>query len=313
LSVSDLLVVVGPTASGKTELAAALAERLGGEVVSADAFAVYRGLDIGTAKPDAATRSRVPHHLIDVADPRERYSAGMFVRDADSAIGEIRSRRRLPVVAGGTHFYVRALLYGLFPEPPKDPRLRELLEAEWAADPSAVRARLAALDPEAVLRIASADRQRTLRALEVCILSGRPMTALWREHPVGAPRHAALMLGLRPPREELHARIGQRVERMFAAGLLREVKGLLAGGIPPQAHALKAIGYRESCQVLAGVLTEQEAVERAKAATRQLAKRQMTWLRGEREVEWLPGVGSEVLPAAASRVEARRGTGTGAG
>jgi tRNA dimethylallyltransferase len=119
------------------------------------------------------------------------------------------------------------------------------------------------------------------------------------------------MLGLRPQREELHARIGQRVERMFAAGLLREVRGLLAGGISPQAHALKAIGYRESCQVLAGVLTEQEAVERAKAATRQLAKRQMTWLRGEREVEWLAGAGSEVLPAAASRVEARRGTGTG--
>ena len=313
MAVSDLLVVVGPTASGKTELAAALAERLGGEVVSADAFAVYRGLDIGTAKPDRATRSRVPHHLIDVADPRERYSAGMFVRDADTTIAEIRHRGRLPVVAGGTHFYVRALLYGLFPEPPKDPRLRQLLEADWAADPLAVRARLAALDPDSVLRIASADRQRTLRALEVCILSGRPMTALWREHPVGAPRHGFLMLGLRPRREELHARIGQRVEAMFAAGLLREVAGLLADGLSPQAHALKAIGYRESCQVLAGVLTEETAVERAKAATRQLAKRQMTWLRGERGVEWLLGAGTEVLPAAASRVEARRGTGTGAG
>ncbi|HLE61415.1 MAG TPA: tRNA (adenosine(37)-N6)-dimethylallyltransferase MiaA [Thermoanaerobaculaceae bacterium] len=310
---SDLLVIVGPTASGKTELAAALAERLGGEVVSADAFAVYRGLDIGTAKPDLATRARVPHHLIDVADPRERYSAGMFVRDADAAIHEIRNRGRLPVVVGGTHFYVRALLYGLFPEPPKDPRLRQMLEAEWAADPAAVRARLAALDPESTVRIASADRQRTVRALEVCLLAGRPMTALWRDHPRVGPRYPFLMLGLRLPRAELHARIGLRVESMFAAGLLREVKELLAEGLSPQAHALKAIGYRESCQVLAGALTAQEAVERAKAATRRLAKRQMTWLRGETEVEWLAGAGAELLAAATSRVEARGGTGTGAG
>jgi tRNA dimethylallyltransferase len=311
--VSDLLVVVGPTASGKTALGAALAERLGGEVVSSDAFAVYRGLDIGTAKPDATTRSRIPHHLIDVADPRERYSAGMFVRDADAAIAGIKARRRLPVVVGGTHFYVRALLHGLFPEPPKDPRLRKLLETDWEADRTAVRKRLTVLDPEAAGRIAHNDRQRTLRALEVCLVAGRPMTALWREHPRNAPRHAFLMLGLKLPTAELHARIGLRMERMFAAGLLREVEGLLAGGLSPRAHALKAIGYRESCQVLAGVLTELEAVRRATAATRQLAKRQMTWLKGETAVEWLTGVGDDLLAKAAARVEARGGTGTGAG
>jgi len=311
--VSELVVIVGPTASGKTGLGAALAERLGGEVVSADAFAVYRGLDIGTAKPDAATRSRVPHHLIDVADPRERYSAGMFVRDADAAIADIRARGRLPVVVGGTHFYVRALLYGLFPEPPKDPRLRQLLEAEWAADPAAVRAKLGALDPEAAGRIAGTDRQRTLRALEVCLVAGRPMTTLWREHPRGVARHRFLMLGLNLPRAEVHARIGRRVESMFAAGLLREVEVLLANGLSPRAHAVKAIGYRESCQVLAGTLAIQEAKERAKAATRQLAKRQMTWLRGETEVEWLAGAGGELLAEATARVEARGGTGTGAG
>lgn len=310
---SDLLVVVGPTASGKTALGAALAERLVGEVVSADAFAVYRGLDIGTAKPDATTRSRVPHHLIDVADPREQYSAGMFVRDADEAIAGIKARGRLPVVVGGTHFYVRALLHGLFPEPPKDPRLRQLLEAEWEDDRAAVRARLTALDPEAAGRIAHNDRQRTLRALEVCLVAGRPMTALWRERPQSAPRHAFLMLGLKLPTAELHARIGLRMGKMFAAGLLREVEGLLAGGLSPRAHALKAIGYRESCQVLAGTLTELEAVKRATAATRQLAKRQMTWLRGETEVEWLAGRGDELLAQAAARVEARGGTGTGAG
>jgi tRNA dimethylallyltransferase len=310
---SELIVVVGPTASGKTALGAALAEFLGGEVVSADAFAVYRGMDIGTAKPDLALRSRVRHHLVDIADPHERYSAGMFVRDADAAIVDIRGRGRVPVVVGGTHFYVRALLHGLFPEPPKDSRLRQQLELDWRVGPAAVHARLAELDHESASRIPASDRQRTLRALEVCLLAGRPMTALWREHPREGPRHSFVMLGLNPPRATLHARIALRVERMFAAGLLREVEGLLAGGVSPQAHALKAIGYRESCRVLDGTLTLSEAVEKATAATRQLAKRQMTWLRGESGVEWLPGDGDDLLAQAIARVEARGGTGTGPG
>lgn len=308
---TELIVVVGPTASGKTALGGALAERVGGEIISADAFAVYRGMDIGTAKPDRALRSLVRHHLVDIADPHERYSAGMFVRDADAAIADIRGRGRVPVVVGGTHFYVRALLHGLFPEPPKDPRLRQQLELEWRADPAAVRARLGEIDPESAARIPSADRQRTLRALEVGLLAGRPMTVVWREHPRHGPRHAFLMLGLNPQKADLHARIALRVERMFAAGLVREVQGLLAAGVPSQAHALKAIGYRESCGVLEGTLTLAQAVEKATAATRQLAKRQMTWLRGESDVEWLPGDGDELLAQAILRVEARRGTGTG--
>jgi tRNA dimethylallyltransferase len=308
-----LIVVVGPTASGKTALGEGLAARLGGEVVSADAFAVYRGMDIGTAKPDAATRAHVPHHLIDVADPHERYSAGTFVRDAERAIAGIVGRGRLPVLVGGTHFYVRALLYGLFPEPGRSPLLRERLDAEWEADPARLRARLAELDPEAAARLAPRDRQRTVRALEVCLLAGRPMTELWREHPRGRARYRYLMLGLRPPNRELHARIAQRVETMFAAGLLEEVRRLLADGISPRAHALKAIGYRECCRVLAGQLTVEDAIEEAKAATRRLAKRQMTWLRAEAEVEWLVGAGEGLVVRAISQVEARRGTGTGAG
>jgi tRNA dimethylallyltransferase len=306
-------VIVGPTASGKTALGAALAERLGGEVISADAFAVYRGLDIGTAKPDVTVRARVRHHLIDIADPHERYSAGTFVRDADAAIADVSARGRLPVVVGGTHFYVRALLYGLFPEPSKDNHLRLQLEADWTADPVAVRARLAALDPEAAARIPPGDRQRTLRAVEVCLLAGRPMSVLWREHPRAAPRYSYQLLGINLRRAELHARIALRVERMFAGGLLREVAGLVAGGLSPRVHALKAIGYRECCQVLAGELTTEEAVERAIVSTRRLAKRQMTWLRAESEVDWLAGTGEELLKQAVSRVEARRGTGTGAG
>jgi len=310
---SDLVVVVGPTATGKTALGAALAERLGGEVVSADAFAVYRGLDIGTAKPDRATRARVRHHLIDVADPNDRYSAGMFLRDADAAIAGIRARGRRPVVVGGTHFYVRALLWGLFPEPPRDPALRAELTRDWAASPAEVRARLAALDPAAAARIAPADRQRTLRALEVCLASGRPMSELWREHDRTRPRYDALVLGLDLPRSELRARIAARVESMFASGLLQEVEGLLRAGVAPRAHSLKAIGYRECCGALSGEWTVAEAVERSIVATRRLAKRQMTWLRAEADVEWLAGGGEEQFRQAMARVEERGGTGTGAG
>ena len=310
---NELLIVVGPTASGKSAVGAEVAARLDGEVVSADAFAVYRGLDLGTAKPDAAMRARAPHHLIDVADPHERYSAGMFVRDADLAVSGFVGRGRLPVIVGGTHFYVRALLDGLFPEPPKSAALRQSLEAEWDADPGRMRERLEALDPEAAARLAPRDRQRTLRALEVCLLAGRPMSQLWRDHPRRSPRYRYLMLGLRPQRGELHARIARRVEGMFAAGLVDEVRGLLADGVPPRAHALKAIGYRECCRVLAGDLSAAEAIEAATAATRRLAKRQMTWLRAEADLEWLVGFGEELVGRAIARVEARRGTGTGAG
>ena len=309
---SPLVVVVGPTASGKTALGAALAERVGGEVVSADAFAVYRGLDIGTAKPDPATRARVPHHLIDVADPASRYSAGTFVRDADAAIAHIRARGRLPVVVGGTHFYVRALLRGLFPEPAKDERLRSELEREWERDAGAVRKRLEALDPAVAARILPNDRQRLLRALEVCLTAGRPMSDLWKEHERREPRHRFMMLGLNLPRAALHATIEARLNGMFAAGLLGEVEGLLAGGLSPRVHAFKAIGYRESCQVLAGELTLPQAVQRATEATRQLAKRQMTWLRTEAAVDWLAGQRDERLEQAITRVEGRGGTGTGA-
>jgi tRNA dimethylallyltransferase len=306
--VIDLIVVCGPTASGKTALGAALAERLDGEVVSADAFAVYRGLDIGTAKPDADMRARVPHHLIDIADPRERYSAGMFVRDAEAAISGIRGRGRVPVVVGGTHFYVRALLYGLFPEPPKDLLLRQKLEEQWAHDGEAVRRRLVELDPEMAARIAPADRQRILRALEVCLVAGRPMSELWREHACGSPRFRFVLLGLQPPREELRARISLRVEGMFAGGLLGEVRGLLAQGLSPGVHALKAIGYRECCQVLGGLCSVAEAQTMTQAATHKLAKRQMTWLRGERDVEWVAGMDEHAFANALARVEGRGGT-----
>ena len=284
---SELLVLVGPTAAGKSSLGAELAAAIGGEVVSADAFAVYRGLDIGTAKPPPTLRALAPHHLIDVADPSERYSAGRFVREADEAIAAIASRGRRAVVVGGTHFYVRALLRGLFPEPPKDPALRRELEAGWQADAAALRAELARRDPEAARRIPPSDRQRTLRALEVALVAGRPMSELWREQGRGGARYRFRMLGLRPPPDALRARIAQRVVEMFAAGLLGEVRRLVEGGVAMESQAFKAIGYRECCRVLDGEWTEAQARDATTVATRRLAKRQRTWLRGEPTVEWL--------------------------
>lgn len=302
-----LLIVAGPTAAGKTWLGAQLAKLLNGEVVSADAFAVYRGMDIGTAKPEPELRQAVPHHLVDVASPTERYSAGRFLRDADAVIADVARRRRQPVVVGGTLFYVRALLYGLFAEPPKDPALRARLEAAWEEDPDALREELARRDPVLYARLAPNDRQRILRALEVCILSGRPMSELWAQSPPRVPRYRFCFLALVPSREALHARIARRVATMFERGLVEETRGLLRAGVSPSAHALKAIGYREALGVVLGLWSESEAREATVVATRQLAKRQLTWLRGEAGVQWVPGFGEEVLERAVALWEAYRG------
>jgi len=278
MRVPPLLVIVGPTASGKTRLGVEVAEALDGEVVSADAFAVYRGLDIGTDKPDPATRRRVRHHLVDIADPRDRFSAGDFVRVADAAIRDIRDRGLTPVVAGGTHFYVRALLHGLFPLPERDPRVRSGLDREWDRDREGLLRRLAAADPEAAARIAPADRQRVLRALEVFETTGVPLSSHWRRQRKG-PRYRGLLAAPLRPRAELYARIDRRVDTMFSSGLVDEVRCLLASGVPTTAHAFKAIGYREVVGHMEGLWDLSTAVSRAKQASRHLAKRQLSWLR----------------------------------
>lgn len=289
MSPEPLLVIAGPTASGKSGLALAVAERLDGEIVSADAFAAYRGLDIGTDKPSAADRRRVRHHLIDVVDPRERFSAGDFQRAADVAVADIRARGVTPVVAGGTHFYVEALLFGLFAAPPHDAVLRARLEEAWERDPAEVRARLAAVDPAAADRIPPGDRQRVLRALEVFELTGAPLTQHWSTQRK-ARRYNALLVVPERPRQALYDRINRRVDMMFAAGLVGEVRQLLAAGVPPRAHALKAIGYREIVSYLAGEMMLEDAVEHTKRASRNLAKRQLTWLRNRCAgiVRWVP-------------------------
>jgi tRNA dimethylallyltransferase len=284
-----LLLIVGPTGSGKSRLGLEVAEALGAEIVSADAFAVYRGLDIGTDKPDAGARRRVRHHLIDVADPRERFSAGRFATEAAAAIADIRRRGLLPVVVGGTHFWIRALLLGLFPSPPRDPDLSRRLAADWDRDATAIVQRLADADPEAATRIGANDRQRVLRALEVLELTGTPLSEHWRRQERSS-EHRPVLVAPRRPRADLYARINARVDVMFASGLREEVRRILVSGVPRDAHALKAIGYRQVVEHLEGLCDNATAVDNTKIASRRLAKRQLTWLRGltEGELHWVP-------------------------
>ena len=284
-----LLVILGPTASGKTELGLQVAEQVGGEIISADAFAVYRGLDIGTDKPSQEARRRVRHHLIDVADPREQFSAGAFADAAKTAIKEITAKNMVPLVVGGSHFWIRALLEGLFPSPPRDPELGARLGAEWEADPGAVFHRLEAIDPKSATRIGASDRQRILRALEVFELTGEPLSTHWERHrppPIFDP----LLVAPKRSRSELYVRIETRVDMLFASGLVEEVRRILASGVPVDAHALKAIGYREVVDFLDGRCGLDAAIENTKGASRKFAKRQLTWLRGLREESlfWVP-------------------------
>jgi tRNA dimethylallyltransferase len=288
------LAIAGPTASGKTAFALACAERYGGEIVSVDSALVYRGLDIGAAKPTPAERARVRHHLIDVRDPWEAYSAADFARDARVAIDDILARGKLPILAGGTGLYFHALLQGLAPMPEADPALRAEIAAEAArVGWPALHARLAEIDPVAARRIHATDPQRIQRALEVHRASGRPISDWQRAHAVERLPARVLKLVLAPhDRAVLHERIAARFDAMLAAGFLDEVRALRA--MPElRAHpavrdlpAIRAVGYRQAWEFLDGAATAAEFRERAIAATRQLAKRQWTWLRGEYDAFW---------------------------
>ncbi len=284
-----LLLVIGPTASGKSRLGLEIAEVVGGEIISADAFAVYRGLDIGTDKPDADARRRVRHHLVDVADATEVFSAGAFVEAAQAAIMGIRNRGITPIVVGGTHFWIRALLLGLFPSPPRDPDLVARLAADWDQDPVATFDRLEGIDPIAAAKIGPRDRQRILRALEVFEATGVPISEHWTAHRRSSGFDAFLIAPERA-RAELYAKIETRVDMMFASGLREEVRQILASGVPHDAHALKAIGYRQLVDHLNGQCDLESAIDNTKAASRKLAKRQLTWLRSltEGTLRWLP-------------------------
>ena len=284
------LCLAGPTASGKTAVALALARELPLEVISVDSALVYRGMDIGTAKPTAAERAAVPHHLIDLVDPGESYSAARFVADATRLAAEVRARGRLPLLAGGTMLYFRALREGLDAMPPADPALRAALDARAAAEGwAALHAELARVDPGTAARLAPHDRQRVQRALEVWQLTGRPMSQWQRGAAAEAPGEAWPLVALEPySRDWLHARIAARFDAMLGAGFVDEVRALRArGDLHPGLPSMRCVGYRQVWAALDAVLVSAEATpqawvamrDAAIAATRQLAKRQLTWLR----------------------------------
>jgi tRNA dimethylallyltransferase len=300
----DCVCITGATACGKTDLALALAERLPLEIVSMDSALVYRGLDIGTAKPSAAVRAAVPHHLIDLIEPTETYSAGRFARDAAALIAAIRSRGRLPLLVGGTLLYLRALRDGLSALPRADDATRAELDREAAAHGWAfLHERLQRVDPEAAARIASSDRQRIQRALEVHALTSRPITELQRAG-AGGQRPRVLALALVPDsRAELGMRIERRFDAMVAAGFVDEVRQLRArGDLTPDLPAMRAVGYRQLWRYLDGDVSWQDAREKAIIATRQYAKRQLTWLRGDPRIESWPALAPDLLERCIARL-----------
>lgn len=284
-----LPAIVGPTASGKSSLALAVARRLPVEIVSVDSQAVYRGLDLGTAKPTAAERAEVPHHLIDVADPAEEFSAARFVEEAESAIAGIRGRGRIPLLVGGTGLYLRSLLRGIFEAPPKDEALRrELEERARTEGPEALHRELAAVDSETAARLPPADVLRVVRALEVHRLTGRPLSWHHRQHEAQPPRHRGLVLALEPtPREELYRRVDERAVQMFREGLAAEAEAL-ARDPAVRAKLERIMGYREALALAEGRMSEAEAIAATQQEQRRFAKRQLTWFRAMPEVEWLP-------------------------
>lgn len=310
-SLPDVLAVVGPTATGKTEVGILLAETLGGEIISADCMAVYRGMDIGTAKPTLEQQRRVRFHLIDVCTPNEPFSVAQFQQLALEAIRQIRQRGALPIVVGGTGLYVKALLDGFhIPPAPAQEALRQQLWQEARKSGSAVlHARLQAVDPQAAARIHPNDAVRIIRALEVYHVTGRPISEWQQQHPppeIGRARR----FGLTMPREMLYTRINQRVEQMMAQGWLEEVRQLLEAGYSPELPAMRSLGYAQLVQVIQGKLPLDTAVSLIQRETRRFAKRQLTWFRADRQIEWIDASqGAEVaMQAIRERIEEMEGS-----
>jgi tRNA dimethylallyltransferase len=291
-----VVILLGPTGSGKTALSLALAERFGGEIVSCDSVAVYRGMELGTAKPTKEERARVPHHLIDVAGPDEPFTAGEYSRLARKALREIAARKRLPIVTGGTGLYLRALTEGLFAGPARREDLRARLRRSVARHGSSwLHRMLRKLDAATAERIHANDTAKLIRAIEVCVAARKPMSEVMARDPLTDFR--LLRIGLNPPREQLppreglYDRLNQRCAAMFAAGLVDETRGLLERYGPVK--ALDSLGYRQARSVLGGTMSLEDAIKAAQQGHRNYAKRQMTWFRREPEVRWMEGFGDE--------------------
>lgn len=282
-----VIVVVGPTASGKSDLAVRLAERFDGEVVNADSMQLYRRMEIGTARPSGEMMSRVPHHLFGIVDPDVNFTAADYTAAADLVISDISSRGRVPVVVGGTGLYIRALLHGLAESPAADDNFRnEMISFAETHGSQALHERLAFIDPVSASRLHVNDRLRIIRAMEVHHKTGRPISSFQSEHGFMEKRYQALTIGIDMPRNILYERIGERVEDMVSAGLVAEVEGLLSKGYSPDLKALGAIGYHEICLYLQGAFSLPEVIEEIKRNTRRYAKRQITWFSRDPEIIW---------------------------
>ena len=300
-----LVVILGPTGSGKTSLSIALGTQFDGEIVSCDSVAVYRGLEIGSAKPLAEQRALVPHHLLDVVAPDAFYTAGDYAREARTAIADITGRGKLPIVTGGTGLYLRALLHALFAGPQRSAALRErLLRRAETRGPAGLHRILRRLDPASAARIHANDVAKVIRAIEVTVAGSRPMSEAWKEGQEALSGYRILRIGLDPERAALYERINARAQAMFAEGLLEETRDLIARyGRQP---ALASLGYRQAALYLEGELTLEQAIAGASQGHRNYAKRQLTWFRREPEVCWLHGFGGEVdVRAEAERLVAR--------
>jgi len=302
------VLLLGPTGSGKTALSLALGERFGGEIVSCDSVAVYRGMDLGTAKPTREERARLPHHLIDVAEPDQPFTAGEYSRQARAALKQIAHRGGLPIVTGGTGLYLRALTEGLFAGPERQTELRARLQRSRQRHAEGWLHRLLArLDPASARRIHVNDTPKLIRAIEVCLSARKPFSevlgnkVLARDPLTG---FRLLRIGLNPPRKALYDRLDRRAAAMFAAGLIEEARGLLARYGPVK--ALDSLGYRQALAVLAGTLSEEAAIAAAQQGHRNFAKRQLTWFRREPEVHWIDSFGdeAETLARAAELLQA---------
>jgi tRNA dimethylallyltransferase len=302
---SPLIVIVGPTASGKTALALRLAEQFHGEIVSCDAVAVYRGLDIGSAKPTPIERARVPHHALDILNPDEPSTAGDYTRVARAALAAITGRAHLPIVSGGTGLYLRALLEGLAPAPPRNDalrtRLRERVELRGEVY---LHGLLTRFDPAAAAAIHANDVPKVIRSLEVTLAARQPQTQQWRAGRDPLHGFRTLQIGLNPPREELYARINARAAGMFAEGLLEETERVRRG-FGDSCRSLGSLGYAQAAAVLRGECTREQAVAAAQQGHRNYAKRQLTWFRRDPAIEWNAGFGENprVQAAVCARVQ----------
>ncbi|HAX41081.1 MAG TPA: tRNA (adenosine(37)-N6)-dimethylallyltransferase MiaA [Solibacterales bacterium] len=295
-----LVAVLGPTASGKSALALLLARQFDGEIINCDSLQIYRGFDIGTAKTPPAERLDIPHHLADILDPLESCDAGRFASLARPIIHDVSSRGRLPVLAGGTGFYLRATLDGLSPGPQRDPALRQRLLSLEARRPGRLHRLLLRLDPPTAARIHLNDHQKLVRALEICLLAGRPASRLFSAGAAPLSGFAPLKLVLLPERGALRAQIALRTRQMFETGLVEEVSQLLCQGLPATAKPFEAIGYKEALGVVEGRLSVDQAIQLTFFATCQYAKRQITWFRREPGAQYLSGFGGDLSIASSA-------------